>query len=67
VSKTLGIDFIELATKALLGLPLIPQPLPQVNHVGVKVPIIAIISSLIPKLEHSPHAREDLVARVHEL
>ena len=40
VSKVMGVDLIELATKAIMGVPLVPYPptdLPQ-DYVGVKVP-----------------------------
>ena len=40
VSKVMGLDLIEMATKAIMGVPLIGYPpvdLPQ-NYVGVKVP-----------------------------
>ncbi len=45
VSKTLGIDFIELATKAIVGIPLNQQTVPTVNHVGVKVGIAILVVS----------------------
>lgn len=40
VSKTLLVDFAELATKALLGVPLTPFhiDLTKIHHVGTKVP-----------------------------
>ena len=40
VSKTLLVDFAELATKALLGVPLTPIQidLSKIHHVGTKVP-----------------------------
>lgn len=40
VSKVMGVDLIEMATKAILGVPLVAYPpteIPQ-NYVGVKVP-----------------------------
>ena len=40
VSKVMGVDLIEMATKAMLGLPVEEYPTPQIpkNYVGVKVP-----------------------------
>lgn len=40
VSKTMGVDLIEMATKAIMGLPLeeFPDTIPAPNMVAVKVP-----------------------------
>ncbi|KAJ2851328.1 Carbamoyl-phosphate synthase [Coemansia brasiliensis] len=40
VSKVTGVDLIEMATKAMLGLPVTPYPArkQRLNYVGVKVP-----------------------------
>ncbi|KAJ2312004.1 Carbamoyl-phosphate synthase [Coemansia sp. Cherry 401B] len=40
VSKVTGVDLIEMATKAMLGLPVTPYPSrgQRLNYVGVKVP-----------------------------
>ncbi|KAJ2742407.1 Carbamoyl-phosphate synthase [Coemansia sp. BCRC 34301] len=40
VSKVTGVDLIEMATKAMLGLPVVPYPNrgQRLNYVGVKVP-----------------------------
>lgn len=40
VSKVMGTDLIELATKAIMGIPFVEYPLTEVpkNYVGVKVP-----------------------------
>ncbi|KAJ1673764.1 Carbamoyl-phosphate synthase, partial [Spiromyces aspiralis] len=40
VSKVTGVDLIELATKAMMGLPVVPYPNQgkKLNYVGVKVP-----------------------------
>ena len=40
VSKVMGVDLIEMATKAIMGVPLIPYPPVDIpdNYVGVKVP-----------------------------
>lgn len=40
VSKVMGVDLIEMATKAMLGLPVEEYPIPNIpqNYVGVKVP-----------------------------
>jgi carbamoylphosphate synthase large subunit len=37
VSKTLNVDFIELATKVILGVPYKSLEIPHLNYVGVKV------------------------------
>ena len=40
VSKVMGVDLIEMATKAMMGLPLVEYPPTDIpsNYVGVKVP-----------------------------
>ncbi|KJE94588.1 aspartate transcarbamylase [Capsaspora owczarzaki ATCC 30864] len=44
VSKTSGVDLVELSTLAMLGLPFKPYPnadAPKLAHVGVKVPLFS--------------------------
>lgn len=43
VSKTLNIDFIELATKVVLGVPYKSPEIPRLDYVGVKVPQFSFI------------------------
>jgi carbamoylphosphate synthase large subunit len=43
VSKTFNIDFIELATKVILGVPYKSPEIPHLDYVGVKVPQFSFI------------------------
>lgn len=43
VSKTLNIDFIELAAKIMMGLPYKTPEIPELGYVGVKVPLFSFM------------------------
>ncbi len=43
MSKTLTIDFIELATKIIMGVPYKSPEIPTLDYIGVKVPQFSFI------------------------